>query len=204
MRIRKWIKLVTVLVLTAGITVSAAALLHASGQKATEETDNKETKIPVYTAEIRDEEKEKKEQTPASAEIDSPRSPESGENKTPPPCGVSDDADKLFLFVRFQVLESSAEGCRIEIENHSGRHTLTTSLAFRLEGKRNGEYVPISYHTAPCWPDIAYIAEPGDTVKLDFDWSASYGSLPPGEYRIELQYFSQNSAFTEKVLFTVK
>lgn len=212
MHIQKWIKTAAVFVLAAGMTVSVFVMIHAAGQDPAVEPADKKIQTPAYadgtSALVQSGEQSPQEgviPTPVCTDEESASAQEqfSQGQKTPPPCGVSDDADKLSLFVSFQVLESSAEGCRLQIKNYSAKHLLTTGYAFSLEVKKDGEYVPAVYHTAPCWPEIAWIAEPGGTVELWFDWRASYGSLAPGEYRIATEYFSETSAFTQKTPFTV-
>jgi len=190
MRIQKWIKTAAVFVCAAGITVSAFGMIHAAGQEPAAEPV-----LPTI--------QEQTDTVYAGSAPEQDATILGQEKRLLPPCGVSDDADKLSLFVSFQVLESSAEGCRLQIRNYSAQHLLTTEYVFSLEVKKDGTYVPAVYHTAPCWPDIACIVEPGGTAELRFDWHASYGTLLRGEYRIVTEYFSETSVFTQKTPFTV-
>ena len=195
MRIQKWIKATAVAVLAVSMTGSAFWLIHAAGQEVplSAGAGNWDGASVVIKSEP---------SSPAGISLAvSMENAFSQEQETPPLCGVSEDAEELF--VSFSVLESSAEGCRLQVVNNSASHMLSTGYAFSLEVKKGGQYVPADYHTPPCWPEIACMVEPGGTLVLRFDWHASYGSLAPGEYRIVTEYFSETSAFTQKTTFTV-
>lgn len=61
---------------------------------------------------------------------------------------------------------------------------LTYTEGFRLEKRANNQWNELPLQTDPSWSDKEYVLSPGSTARTEYDWTAYYGTLPSGIYRI--------------------
>lgn len=128
-----------------------------------------------------------------------------------PGCGLggADGTVKL----RFEVIESSvtSTGLKCVIKNTDNRKAVWSyGAAFSIEKQDENGWTPQEFITPepPLWIMIQYSVKSGKTTGYDVDWTALYGELPPGNYRIAKDFTRTDGSTTENhtlyANFTIK
>ena len=116
--------------------------------------------------------------------------------------GGTDKTPKL----QFEVIESTvtSAGLRYSVKNQDSRKAVWSfGEAFSIERQEENGWMPLDYITPepPLWIMIGYSVKSGRATRYDIDWTALYGELAPGIYRIAKDFTRTEGSTTEKYTF---
>lgn len=95
--------------------------------------------------------------------------------------------------LQFAIIESTvtSSGLRYSVKNRDTRKAeWSFGAAFSIERQEENGWMPLDYITPepPLWIMISYSVKSGMTSRRDVDWTAIYGELPPGNYRMAKEF----------------
>ena len=105
--------------------------------------------------------------------------------------------------LRFSVKESTvtSTGLQFSIKNSDTRKAdWSFGVAYTIERQEENGWLPLDYITPepPLWIMIGYSVKSGMTSKWDVDWTALYGELSPGTYRMAKEFTRTEGDTTEE------
>lgn len=107
--------------------------------------------------------------------------------------------------IKFYAEEVSDKGVTVVFRQKGGNvdGTLQTGEWFSIDKNKDGKWTPVPINPLIdfAWDDLVYEIEKNNTFKMGINWEWLYGSLEPGEYRLnkKIIHINKKDQSDEKV-----